>query len=102
MYTIENPNPRNIKYKKNDSKVEWKNCDSLVYYEDTHFFFHKCFTYLRQHIVLLSKTYKCLIFDYTANEVNGKVARSLTGLTTPVGWLLLLQLTALNRSAIVV
>ena len=41
-------------------------------------------------------------FDCTAVAVSGKVERSLTGLTTPVGWLLLLQLTVLSRSAIVV
>ena len=41
-------------------------------------------------------------FDYTAVAVSGKVERSLTGLTTPVGWLLLLQLTVLSRSTIVV
>ena len=41
-------------------------------------------------------------FDYTAVAVSGKVERSLTGLTTPAGWLLLLQLTVLSRSAIVV
>ena len=41
-------------------------------------------------------------FDYTAVAVSGKVERSLTGLTTPVGWLSLTQLTVLSRSAIVV
>ena len=41
-------------------------------------------------------------FDYTAIAVSGKVERSETGLTTPVGWLLLFQLTILSRSAIVV
>ena len=41
-------------------------------------------------------------FDYTAISVSGKVGRPLTGLTTPVGWLLLLQLTVLSRSGIVV
>ena len=37
-------------------------------------------------------------FDYTYAAVNGKVKRTLTGLTTPVLWLLLLQLTVLSRS----
>ena len=41
-------------------------------------------------------------FDYTAFVVSGKVWYPLTGLTTPVGWLLLLKLTALSQSAIVV
>ena len=41
-------------------------------------------------------------FDYTAVAVSGKVERSLTGLTTPVGLLLFLQLTVLSQSAIVV
>ena len=41
-------------------------------------------------------------FDYTALAVSGKVGYLLTGLTTPVGWLLLLQLTVLSRSAIAV
>ena len=41
-------------------------------------------------------------FDYTAVAVNGKIERSLTGLTTSVEWLLLLQLTVLSRSVIVV
>ena len=41
-------------------------------------------------------------FDYTAVAVSGKVERSKTGLTTPVGLLLLLHLTVLGRSAIVV
>ena len=41
-------------------------------------------------------------FDYTADVVSGKIERSLTGLTTPVGWLLLIQLTVLSRFAIVV
>ena len=41
-------------------------------------------------------------FDYTAVVVSGKVENWLTGLTTPLGWLLLLQLTVLRRSAIVV
>ena len=41
-------------------------------------------------------------FDCTAVAVSGKVERSLTGLTTPVGWLLSLQLTVLGRSAILV
>ena len=43
-------------------------------------------------------TYKFLNvcpFDYTVVAVNGKVERLLTGLNTPVGWLLLLQLTVL-------
>ena len=38
----------------------------------------------------------------TAKFSSNKVERSKTGLTTPVEWLLLLQLTALIRSAIVV
>ena len=41
-------------------------------------------------------------FDYTVVAVSGKVVNSQTGLTTPVGWLLLLQLTVLSRSALVV
>ena len=41
-------------------------------------------------------------FDYTAVAVSGKVERSEAGLTTPVEWQLLLQLTVLSRSAIVV
>ena len=41
-------------------------------------------------------------FDYTAFAVSGKVGILQTGLTTSVGWLLLLQLTVLSRSAIVV
>ena len=41
-------------------------------------------------------------FDYTTVALSGKVKRSYTGLTTPVGCLLLLQLTVLSRSAIVV
>ena len=41
-------------------------------------------------------------FDYTTVAVSEKVERSLTGSTTPVEWLLLLQLTVLSRSAIVV
>ena len=41
-------------------------------------------------------------FHYTAFVVSGKVGIPLTGLTTPVGWLLLPQLTVLSRSAIVV
>ena len=41
-------------------------------------------------------------FDYTAFVVSGKAGLSLTGLTTLVGWLLLLQLPVLSRSAIVV
>ena len=39
--------------------------------------------------------------DYTAFAVSGKVGYPLTGLITPVGLLLLLQLTVLSRSAIV-
>ena len=42
------------------------------------------------------------LFDYTAFAVSGKVRDMKTRLTTPVGWLLLLQLTLLSRSAIVV
>ena len=38
--------------------------------------------------------------DYTAVSVSGKVERSRTDLTTAVGWLLLLQLIVLSRSAI--
>ena len=41
-------------------------------------------------------------FDNTAVAVSGKVGCPLTGLTTPVGWLLLPQLTVLSRSIIVV
>ena len=41
-------------------------------------------------------------FDYTAFAVNWKVGIPLTGLTRPVGWLSLLQLALLSRSAIVV
>ena len=41
-------------------------------------------------------------FDYTAFVFNGKAGIPQTGLTTRVGWLLLLQLTVLSRSAIVV
>ena len=42
------------------------------------------------------------MINLAAVNVGGKVVRTLTGLTTPVGWLLLLQLTVLSRSAIVV
>ena len=38
--------------------------------------------------------------DYTAAAVSGKVGISLTGLTTPVEWLSLPQLTVLNRCVI--
>ena len=41
-------------------------------------------------------------FDYTAFAVSGKVGIPLTGLTTKVGWLSLLQLTVRIRSAIIV
>ena len=41
-------------------------------------------------------------FDYTTVAVSGKIGIPLTGLTTPDRWLSLLQLTVLNRSAIVV
>ena len=41
-------------------------------------------------------------FDYTAFAVNGNVGIPLTGLTTPVEWLSVPQLTVLSRSAIVV
>ena len=41
-------------------------------------------------------------FDYTPVAVSGKVEPSKTGLTTPVGWLLLLQLTILSQPAIFV
>ena len=41
-------------------------------------------------------------FDYTAFAVSGKVGIPYTGLTTPVGWQSLPQLTVLSRSAIVV
>ena len=41
-------------------------------------------------------------FDYRAFAINGKVGYPLTGLTTSVGWLLLLQLTVQCHSAIVV
>ena len=41
-------------------------------------------------------------FDYTAFAISGNVGIPLTGLTTPVGWLSLPQLTVLSRSAIVV
>ena len=40
-------------------------------------------------------------FDYTAFAVSGKVGIPETGLTTPVGWLSLSQLTVLSRSTIV-
>ena len=39
-------------------------------------------------------------FDYTAFVVSGKIGIPLTDLTTPVGWLLLPQLTVLNHSVI--
>ena len=38
-------------------------------------------------------------FDYTAVATRRKVERSQTALTTPAGWLLLLQLHVLSRSA---
>ena len=41
-------------------------------------------------------------FDYTAFAVSWKVWIPQTGLTTPVGWLSLPQLTVLSRSAVVV
>ena len=41
-------------------------------------------------------------FDYTAFVVSGKVRNPFTGLITPVGKLLLLQLTVIRRPAIVV
>ena len=41
-------------------------------------------------------------FDNMAVAVSGKVERSFTGLTTSVGWPLLLQLTAFIRSTVVV
>ena len=41
-------------------------------------------------------------FDYAAFVVCGKVGYPETGLTTPVGWLLLLLLTVLSQSAIIV
>ena len=52
--------------------------------------------------------YERLLFVYSIRQlpavVNGKVGISLTGLTTPIGWLSLLQLqlTVLSLSAIVV
>ena len=49
--------------------------------------------------------YKCLNvcpFGYTDVAIGGKAELSETGLTKPVGWLLLLQLTVLSRSAVVV
>ena len=39
-----------------------------------------------------------LPFDYTVFEVSGKVGIPYTGLTTPVWWLSLPQLTVLSRS----
>ena len=39
-------------------------------------------------------------FDYAAFAVSGKVGIPQTVLTLPVGWLSLLQLTVLSRSAI--
>ena len=42
------------------------------------------------------------VLDYTTVVVSGRVWVPLTGLTTPVGWLLLPQLTVRSRSAIVV
>ena len=49
--------------------------------------------------------YKCLMvcpFDCTAVAESGKVGPINLRLTTPFGWLMLLQLTVLNRSVIVV
>ena len=51
---------------------------------------------------IIYKFLKVCPFDYTAFAVNGKVGIPLTGLTTPVGWLSLPQLTFLSRSAIFV
>ena len=59
-------------------------CSSSVYKEDYLQFFYVC------------------PFDNTAVAVSGKVGCPLTGLTTPVGWLLLPKLTVLSRSAIAV
>ena len=41
-------------------------------------------------------------FNYTVVAVSGKVERSLIGLTTPVGWLMSLQLTVLNQDGVIV
>ena len=41
-------------------------------------------------------------FDYSNFVVSRKVGIPLTGLTTPVRWLLLPQMTFLSRSAIIV
>ena len=43
--------------------------------------------------------FKCVSFDYTAFVVSGNVGIPQTGLTTPLGWLSLLQLTVISRSA---
>ena len=51
---------------------------------------------------IIYKFFNMCPFDYTAFAVGGKVGIPLTGLTTPVGWLSLPQLTVLSRSAIVV
>ena len=40
-------------------------------------------------------------FDYMALVISGEVGYPETGLTTPVGWLVLLQLTVLSRFAII-
>ena len=51
---------------------------------------------------IVNKLFNACPFDFTTFAVSGKVGIPLTGITTPVRWLLLLQLIVLNRSAIVV
>ena len=46
--------------------------------------------------------FNVFVFDYTSVPVCGKVGIPLTGLTGPVGYLSLLQMTVLSRSATVV
>ena len=46
--------------------------------------------------------FKCVFFLLHSFAGSGKIVIPYTGLTTPVGWLSLPQLTVLSRSAIVV
>ena len=50
----------------------------------------------------VNKIFSLCTFDYTAIVVSGEVGIPLTGLTTPFGWLSLIQITCLGRSAIAV
>ena len=70
--------------------------DITIYVCEPHFYNLSALVGCLSSVSIRSIIYKYLNacpFDYTAVVVSGKVERSNTGLTTPVRWLLLLQLT---------